>query len=209
MNRRHFLLSSIGMLAAGRAEAKLDGYEILLGKLDLNIGAKEVLVQTGGSRSALRLGTCAFLFAPNTKVSFEVKNGFVVKVANLISGAMHSVFEPNLAQERQVITSHATIGIRGTAHYVEIEKDKDRTYSCCCYGHVHIDGGATNETQRTTYHDARIIGRDGKIEASPYSVPLNHFDNSLVFLESKVNRSPRWKLPNGQMQFISPFELPE
>ena len=37
MNRRHFLLSSIGMLAAGRAEAKLDGYEILLGKLDLNL----------------------------------------------------------------------------------------------------------------------------------------------------------------------------
>ena len=207
MNRREFTIAGMAAITAAATNARASDYEVLLGRLDLDIGQNEVLVQTGAAQSAIRLGKCAFLFAPYSKIKFDVRDGLAVKAAHLIRGAMHSVFDPNEAVERAVITSHATIGIRGTAHYIEIEEDQDRTYSCCCYGHIHVDGGVSQETQKTNYHDARVIGRDGEVKASPYSVPLNHFDDSLVYLEKSVGRTPRWKLPNGKMQFISPLDL--
>ena len=207
MNRRDFTIAAMASLLAGAARAEDGTYEKLLGALDLDVAGNEVQVQSGATHAALRLGKCAFLFAPKTKVTFDVESGFTVKMANLIQGAMHAVFDPAAPAERSVMTKHATIGIRGTAHYVELEEDEDRTYSCCCYGHIHIDGGAQSETQKTNYHDARIINRAGQVLVSPYHVPFNHYDNSLVFLEGQVGRQPRWSLPNGQMQFISPFSL--
>ena len=207
MNRRDFTIAAVSSLLAGAARAEVGTYEKLLGALDLDVAGNEVRVQSGATHAALRLGKCAFLFAPKTKVTFDVEPGFTVKLANLVQGAMHAVFDQATAAERSVITKHATIGIRGTAHYVELEENEDRTYSCCCYGHIHIDGGAQSETQKTNYHDARIINRAGQVLVSPYHVPLNHYDNSLVFLEGQVGRQPRWSLPNGQMQFISPFSL--
>ena len=209
MNRREFTASGLALIAAAAGRAYASDYEILLGKLDLDVGKGEVIVQTGDTQSALRLGKCAFLFAPFSKVRFDVRDGFAVKAAKLIAGAMHSVFDPKEAAERTVSTNHATIGIRGTAHYVELEQDDDRTYSCCCYGHIHIDSGSDSETQKTQYHEARIIDATGKILASPHGPPLNHYDDSLVFMEKSVGRKPRWKLPNGEMQFLAPFALAE
>ena len=209
MNRREFTSAGLALIAAASFKANASDYEILLGKLNLEVGQDLVFIQTGGSQSALRLGKCAFLFAPFSKVEFDVKEGFVVRAANLILGAMHSVFDPNENAERTVSTIHATIGIRGTAHYVELEQDYDRTYSCCCYGHVHVSSRNDNEVQKSTYHDARIIDREGAIKKSPYSVPLNHYDDSLVFLEKSVGREPRWSLPNNEMRFLAPFDFPE
>ena len=62
-------------------------------------------------------------------------------------------------------------------------------------------------TQKTTYHEARVITENGTIDAAPYQVPLNHYDNSLVRLEAEVGRTPRWILPTGELNFISPFEV--
>lgn len=207
MQRREFTAAGLALIAASISKVNAADYEVLLGKLDLEVGKDEVLVQTGSSQSALRLGKCAFLFAPFSKVKFNVREGFAVKAANLIKGAMHSVFDPNELFERTVSTTHATIGIRGTAHYVELEEDYDRTYSCCCYGHIQIRTDDDTVTQRTNYHDARIVDATGKVQGSPYSVPLNHYDDSLVFLEDSVERKPRWSLPNGKMQFFAPFSL--
>ena len=170
MNRRDFTIAAMASLLAGAARAEDGTYEKLLGALDLDVAGNEVQVQSGASHAALRLGKCAFLFAPKTKVTFDVEPGFTVKIANLIQGAMHAVFDPAAPAERSVMTKHATIGIRGTAHYVELEEDEDRTYSCCCYGHIHIDGGAQSETQKTNYHDARIINGAGQVLTS-----LNHY----------------------------------
>lgn len=208
MHRREFTAAGLALIAAAISKANATDHEILLGKLDLELGKDEVLVQTGVSRSALRLGKCAFLFAPFSKVEFSVREGLAVKAANLIAGAMHSVFDPSEMGERTVSTTHATIGIRGTAHYLEIEDAYDRTYSCCCYGHIHIESGSESgsesETQRTRYHDARIISASGGIFESPYKRPLNHYDDSLLFLENSVGRDPRWSLPNGEPQFLTP-----
>lgn len=205
MHRRTFTAGGLALIAAVSSKSYAADFEILLGKLDLEIEKDVVLVQTGSAEAALRLGKCAFLFSPYSKVKFNVRQGFAVKAANLISGAMHSVFDPKEKAERTVSTSHATIGIRGTAHYVELEADYDRTYSCCCYGHIRIRTDKDTETQRTNYHDARIVNASGEVQGSPYTVPLNHYDDSLVFLENSVDRKPRWSLPNGEMQFFAPF----
>ena len=207
MHRRTFTAGGLALIAASASKSYAANYEILLGKLDLEVGKDEVLVQTGSAEAALRLGKCAFLFAPYSKVKFNVRQGFAVKAADLISGAMHSVFYPKERGEITVSTPHATIGIRGTAHYVELEEDYDRTYSCCCYGHIQIRTDKDAETQRTNYHDARIVNTSGEIQGSSYTVPLNHYDDSLVFLENSVDRKPRWSLPNGKMQFFAPFAL--
>ena len=67
-----------------------------------------------------------------------------------------------------------------------LEEDEDRTYSCCCYGHIHIDGALfarKAKRKKTNYHDARIINGAGQVLTNnSYHVPLNHYDNSLSFL---------------------------
>ena len=73
--------------------------------------------------------------------------------------------------------------------------------------HVRAANGDAALTQKTTYHEARVITENGTIDAAPYQVPLNHYDNSLVRLEAVVGRTPRWILPNGKLNFISPFEV--
>ena len=95
MHRREFTAAGLALIASAVCKAHASDYEILLGQLDLEVGHNEVLVQTGASQSALRLGKCAFLFAPFSSVKFNVGEGLAVKAANLMMGAMHSVFDPN------------------------------------------------------------------------------------------------------------------
>lgn len=212
MNRRHFMAASASLLLPAIARAGAKGEDgIVAGTADLkSYGDGMQQVQTADERAILRLGKSAFLISPNTDISFEVdKADMHVRAAQLMKGAVHSVFDPAQPQERNVITNFATIAIRGTAHYCEIEAAHKRTYSCCCYGHVHVQAANGNAalTQKTTYHEARVITENGAIDAAPYQVPLNHYDNSLVRLEAVLARTPGWILPNGKLNFISPFEV--
>lgn len=212
MHRRHFILASAGLLLPIIARAASPTSEaIIAGAGQLTKPSEGTRhIQTGDQRAILRLGKNAFLVAPHSDIKFEMDEADMhIRLAHLMKGAVHSVFDPAQKSERNVITNFATIAIRGTAHYCEIEAAHNRTYSCCCYGHVHLQSAAGDATltQKTHYHDARIITAAGTIEASPYDVPLNHYDNSLVRLEAVVGRAPRWKLPNGEMIFISPFDI--
>ena len=106
----------------------------------------------------------------------------------MLTGALLSVFAPG--EPKRIRTSTATVGIRGTAAYVEI--DKNRTYVCTCYGEaelVPVDEPKEAETVRTTHHDQpRYIyakGMPRMIEKAPV---INHTDAELVLLESLVGR---------------------
>jgi hypothetical protein len=86
----------------------------------------------------------------------------------------------------------ATIGIRGTGIYVEIEAR--RTYACTCYGEAvltPVDDPGAAETVRTKHHDQpRYIygkGMPSMMEAAPV---VNHTDAELYMLEGLVGRSP-------------------
>jgi hypothetical protein len=101
---------------------------------------------------------------------------------------MLSVFESG--QRREIRTTTATIGIRGTGIYVAIEPQ--RTYACTCYGEAvltPVDDPAAAETVRTRRHDQpRYIygkGMPNMMEAAPV---INHTDVELQMLETLVGR---------------------
>ena len=168
--------------------AQANNLEILLGELDLDIGESEIIVQTPGTYSALRLGKCAFLFAPNTKANFRVDDGLAVRVVHLLQGALHSVFDPEAVAERAVITRHATIAIRGTALYTELDEEKNRTCTCCCYGRILIETSSETEMQRAAYHSPRVINSSGQIDRLSGKGLNHHSSENLNFLEKSVGR---------------------
>ena len=224
MNRRKFIIGASAHSTAlallpfvARAEnpsrAGNDTAQLIAGDADIQTttqygGKKFIEVQGGDTHALMKLGKNAFLVKPKSQISFETdETGMHMRAARLLKGAVHSAFDPKDKAERNVLTNFATIAIRGTAHYAEVQEAEQRTYSCCCYGHVHVQATKSDAalTQKTHYHQARIITADGAIEAAPYAVPLNHYDDTLVELERCVSRTPRWILPGGKLNFFAPF----
>ncbi len=134
------------------------------------------------------VGKDAFLIRENSQVLFSGK-GLLVKGLRILTGKLLSVFQPG---KKRIHTAMATIGIRGTAAYVE--SHDDHTYVCICYGAADLSSSSTGrllETVKTTHHDSpRFIfpGDSGRlIETAPV---VDHTNDELIMLESLVGRSP-------------------
>jgi hypothetical protein len=198
-------------LAGGPVRAEEDGVQIIGGAAELKkFGKGKVNAATGESQAAVRLGKNAFLLNAETQVDFDIDfdtepDNLFFRTASIAMGGMHGVFDPEQKTEREIRTQHATIGIRGTAMYVEVQGDENRTYRCCCYGGIDISNMASGERlrQQASYHEAYIITADGAIKPALYDQPLNHYDDTLMALEKTVSRQPRWNLPNDEMQFLT------
>jgi hypothetical protein len=126
----------------------------------------------------------AFIVRANSEVSL-VANGLRV-----VTGAVLSVFAPG--QPKEIRTSTAVIGIRGTAVYIEAESN--RTYACTCYGQAvlaPIADPAAAETVNTTHHEQpRYIMAAGAPQMVMPAPVINHTDAELILLESLVGRQP-------------------
>lgn len=133
----------------------------------------------------------AFLVRADSRIEFgSAAARGAATVLRVITGGLLSVFESGA--RREIRTATATIGIRGTGIYVEIEPQ--RTYACTCYGEAQltpVDDPASAETVRTRYHDEpRYIygkGMPNMMEAAPV---INHTDAELYMIEGLVGRSP-------------------
>lgn len=126
----------------------------------------------------------AMMLRENSSLSL-LKSGL-----RLVSGAVLSVFGPK--KRRELRTSTVTIGIRGTAAYLEAEPQ--RTYVCTCYGEAVLEPLAeprARETVRTTHHEQPryIMGRGAPQMVTPAPM-INHSDAELELLESLVGRQP-------------------
>src|SRR4051812_46253338 len=108
----------------------------------------------------------------------------------ILSGRLLSVFSPG--RKRVIQAATATIGIRGTAVYVE--SATDRTYVCTCYGTVDLasrDDPSARETVRTKHHDQpRYVMATGAPQMIMDAPVVNHTDAELILLESLVGRKP-------------------
>ncbi len=108
----------------------------------------------------------------------------------VVTGRILSVFGRG---EKRIVISTATIGIRGTACYIEDEGR--RSYFCLCYGEAEIVPSAApheRELIRTRHHDHPIyIHADASMPTSmvPAEV-VNHTDAELRMLEALVGRVP-------------------
>ena len=210
ISRRNWLLRSaaggaavaLGMARLRRALAadsvqkgiaRLRG-EVRIGDLPAKQGMEirpgDVITTGAGAEIVFVVGRDAFMARSGSRVELSgTASQAVISGLRLVTGALLSVFEPG--RGRRIQTATATIGIRGTGIYVEVEKA--RTYACTCYGEaelVPVDEPKGAETVRTTHHDQpRYIypkGMPRMIERAPV---VNHTDAELILLESLVGRT--------------------
>jgi len=151
---------------------------------------QELSVSPGGS-AAFAVGNDAFILKGRERgASLEIEGkGSAVDQLRLISGGLVASF--GKGAERKIITTSATIGIRGTGCYVESQLN--RSYICYCYGRFAFssrDDDSVRENFEASYHDAgrfmlrwprpRIVSAGG----------LGHDDNDLILAEGLVGRKP-------------------
>ena len=149
-------------------------------------------VVTVGPRSeaVFVVGSDAFMARAGSRIELQGDaSKTVVSGLRIVTGALLSVFEPG--KGRRIQTSTATIGIRGTGIYIEVEKS--RTYACTCYGEaelVPVDEPKDAEVVRTTHHDQpRYIYAKGMPRMIDVAPVVNHTDAELILLESLVGRT--------------------
>jgi hypothetical protein len=87
------------------------------------------------------------------------------------------------------VTTTATIGIRGTACFLNVQPEK--TYYCNCYGKTELRAKGFREQFEARHHNAHILDFDGEnVMAMRATEVLDHSDDELRKLESYVGRIP-------------------
>lgn len=213
MRRRHFLarasrISLLGVagaqglagiirnaLAAGNAPVA-PGIHRIKGEVALNgQSAREgLLVRTGdtlitgpGAEVIFVIGQDAYLQRERSTVSFA--GDAAANVMRVVTGKILSVFGKG---NKQLVTPAASIGIRGTACYIEIEER--RVYFCLCYGTAEISPAADPsriERIETQHHDHPVyLHNDNAMPMLAKAPVINHSDAELTMLEALVGRRP-------------------
>jgi len=148
---------------------------------------------TTGPRSELLFvsGKDAFLVRANSRVEVQGTAGALLTTGlRIVSGAVLSVFTPG--EPKSIRTPTSTIGIRGTAVYIEAEES--RTYACVCYGEADLASSldpSARETVRTRHHEQpRYIMGSGALQMLMTAPVVNHTDAELTMLENLVGRWP-------------------
>jgi hypothetical protein len=162
-----------------RGDVRINGEKAVVNN---EIRAGDTIVTGRNGELMFVVGRDAMLVRRNSEVSV-LKDGL-----RIVTGAVLSVFTPG--EPKKLRSPTATIGIRGTAVYVEVEPG--RTYVCTCYGEADLeaaDDPGARETVRTTHHDEpRYIMAKGAPQMLMRAPVVNHTDAELDFLESLVGR---------------------
>ena len=182
-SRRDWLKGAVAMLLVREALAQ--------GRLEQGVYRRQGDVRISGD--SVTTGADGEVVFVIDKDAVLVRRGSELSIfktgLRIVSGAVLSVFGGGL---RQLRTPTATIGIRGTAVYLEVEPS--RTYVCTCYGEAVLEplgDPASRETVRTLHHEQpRYIMAKGAPQMIMRAPVVNHTDAELVFLESLVGREP-------------------
>lgn len=156
----------------------------------VNLG--DTVATAPDSEAVYVIGQDAFLQRDASVVRFgaDVTANFL----RVVSGRILSVFgRVDIKDTKRIAVSTATIGIRGTACY--IEEEAHRTYFCLCYGEAEVTptvAPAQQEIIRTRHHDHPIyINTDRTMPTSMVpALVINHTDAELTLLEALVGRVP-------------------
>lgn len=211
MQRRQLLqqLAAAGLLSAGGAMGFLQralaagvnpvppGLHKLKGLVTVNgqparegqlVLPGDTVVTPADGEAIYVIGQDAFLQRGGTTVSFGQTAADFMRV---LRGRILSVFGRG---DKEIRFPTATIGIRGTACYIE-EGLQAETYFCLCYGEAKVIPTAAPqqwETLITTHHDHPLwISNDMKMPSMMVTAPvINHTDAELELLENLVGRWP-------------------
>lgn len=157
----------------------------------MDVKAGDVVTTGAASEAVFVTGKDAFLVRANSRVEAQGTAGALVLTGlRIVTGAVLSVFSPG--ERRALYTPTATIGIRGTAVYIEAEEA--RTYVCTCYGEAEIVSAmdpSARETVNTRHHEQpRYVMGTGAPQMLMGAPVVNHTDAELTFLEALVGRRP-------------------
>lgn len=185
-----------GDLPGGTGIARLDGTATVNGRA-AKVGSPLAMgdrVATGSdSQAVVVLKGDAFLLRSRTIIEVKGRENTLTDLI-IASGRVLSVFAKKPVT---VKASTATIGIRGTGAYFEVEPKN--VYFCLCYGEAVIDGPRMqSKAVKTTHHESPLVLReDGGIMSAEPGPFQNHTDDELILLESLVGREPPF-LKDGQ-----------
>jgi hypothetical protein len=171
-----------------RGDARINGVPA---KQGMEVKAGDVVTTGPNSEIVFVTARDAFLVRANSRVETQGATGELVLTGlRIVTGAVLSVFSPG--ERKRVQAQTATIGIRGTALYIEAEAAK--TYICTCYGIAEIESTADprlREVIEATHHEQpRYVMAMGAPEMLMKGPVINHTDAELVFLESLAGRRP-------------------
>jgi hypothetical protein len=174
-------------VARVKGEARINGKPALQG---MEVKPGDVITTGPGAELVFVVGRDAYLARANTRIELSGDAArLIVQGLRVVTGALLSVFQPGQPKRIQTVT--ATIGIRGTGIYIEVETK--RTYACLCYGEaelVPVDDPNEAEVVRTTYHDQpRYIYAKGMPSMMEKAPVVNHTDAELIMLEGLVGRA--------------------
>jgi hypothetical protein len=164
--------------------------------LDTRIRAGDRVRTGDNSEMIFAVGGDSFLLRSDSEMEIAGSN-FFIDGLRILTGRLLSVFAKR--QPGQALTmsaSTATIGIRGTGVYIEVEPEL--TYLCTCYGEVSLASASNpddSELIETTNHDAPRYIADKPVKGTQIrSAPvINHSNSELKLLEAIVGR----KVPKG------------
>ena len=151
-------------------------------------------IATGrGSQAVIVVGGDAFLMRSTTSIEIKGRDG-VLSDMLIQTGKVLSVFSKKPVA---IKAATASIGIRGTGAYIEVEPAS--VYFCLCYGEALIEGpNMASKLVKTTHHEQPLLLREGggimRAEPGPFQ---NHSDEELILLESLVGREPPF-MKDGQ-----------
>jgi len=196
LSRRHLLKGTVALLvvrdalAQGRMEK---GIYRVRGDVRVNGEPAKEGSQVRAGDSIASGADGEMVFVVNRDAMLVRRNSNVSLLADglrAVTGAVLSVFASG--QRKQIRTETAVIGIRGTAVYVEAERE--RSYVCTCYGEASLEplgDPAARETVRTSHHEQpRYVMATGAPQMILRAPVLNHTDAELILLESLVGRQP-------------------
>ena len=158
----------------------------------LKTGEGSELIFTVNGNHAMILRSSSHLDIENEKSG----SSWIINWLRLLTGKLLSVSRDS---EMQIMTSTATLGIRGTGFY--IESDPDLTYFCTCYGIIDVAAIADKESKTTVeskHHDRPLyIVKDGGMGSNIRPAPfINHTDQELTLIEALVGRTTPFVFEN-------------
>jgi hypothetical protein len=180
---------AVGTVGGVEGINRLDGAATVNGqpaKVGTLVKPGDRLVTAPGSQAVFVMANDAFLARGQTTIEFKGQ-GDVLTRFTIAMGRVLAVFGKKPVE---IEAASASIGIRGTGAYLEVEPR--RVYFCLCYGEAVIEGpNMSSRVVKTTHHESPLYllddGSTLRAEPGPF---LNHSDAELTMLESLVGREP-------------------
>ncbi len=196
--RRHFLKAGAclgcGLLLPATVQAanvrELDGLVYInkdrATKASL-IRAGDLVTTSHASSIAFSVNGDAFLLKERTSLRVGAERSPLIDTLRLLTGKLLSVFETG--RDRRIITANATIGIRGTACF--LDSSPRSLYYCNCYGRTELSAKGLKKEFNAQHHDAHQIdfANDQYMGMAAMQVK-DHTDDELRRLEAMVGRIP-------------------